>query len=184
MINYNSSDLRMLSFLLVCLFLMSCSAKYPIVSVEYFEKMDTIPHKQYIVIQNVMYDETNQVPSDVQYVISLLKKNSMKETEAYIKEMADSEYDKNSIDFCKGLFCFYKKDYTQSISFLENTQIKEYVYLKHLLIGDCMLEINKSSERFSEKEILSQYQLAMDNCFSETIKEVIKIHVKFAKYGE
>ena len=67
----------------------------------------------------------------------------------------------------------------------ENSEIENYNYLKYLLIGDCMLEMNNKplNKNFSKKEILFQFQKAMDSCKVEEIKDIIKIHIKFAKYG-
>ncbi|MDD3051981.1 MAG: hypothetical protein PHR06_12675, partial [Candidatus Cloacimonetes bacterium] len=106
----------------------------------------------------------------------------LKAAEKFI-ESIPSDTEESELNLCKGILFFYKKDFSTAINFLEKSNDTAYNYLKFILIGNCMLEINSTNHRFSEKAIFQQFQNAMDNCNSQSTKEVIKIHIKFARYG-
>lgn len=178
--------LKTLFITLVCITLFSCSVKYPIISVNKLndlKMLNSLPHEQYIVLQNEIDSPELAAKDEVLTTLYYIKSQELYKAKSYVKSLNNT--DEETVQFCKGVLSFFDKNYALAYQELKVSETAEYPYLKHLLIGDCMLELNakSSAPKFKTKEILFQFQKSMDSCPNSEIKDVIKIHVKFAKYG-
>ena len=172
----------------ICLLFISCSVKYPIISVSKLNEMKKkkpIPHKQYIILQKSIENLDPSESDEILNTFYLIFNKQFNEAEKHIQLLSNTNSDENIIHFCNGLLNFFSENYSLAYQDLNNSEIENYNYLKYLLIGDCMLEMNNKplNKNFSKREILFQFQKAMDSCGVEEIKDIIKIHIKFAKYG-
>jgi len=178
-------SIKVVVLIVTTIFLMSCAVKYPIISVNKMNdimKKGYISQTPYIVVENTIESSDSSARDEIMNTISLIHKKEREEAESYINSL--TETDRNVTLFCKGILNFFNDNYALAYDQLSQTDIQDYNYLKHLLIGDCMQEINlKTKDSFKLKEILFQYQKSMDACSSKDIDQIIKIHIKYAKYG-
>jgi outer membrane PBP1 activator LpoA protein len=181
------SFIRIIPVILLFMMIAGCAAKYPLISVNQVKKLKVngyLPQKQYIIINKSLENLDSSSNDEILTVLQFINQKKLKEAENYIQSLSDS--DQNTVQFCKGLLHFYQKQYAVAYYKLDKIEIEEYNYLRYLLVGDCMMEMNTSpvDKHFNKSEILLQFQKSMDTCHNEKIKEVIKIHIKYVQYGD
>lgn len=162
-----------------------CRAQYPVVSVqEVSQKIAEKPlnNRLYIVLPE--FDDSTKVRHDtILQTLYLIQSKKTRKASDFVQTLATANQD--TLNFCKGVLLFYQNEYTTAYTMLQKSNVPDYTYLKFLIIGDCMREIrNSDATRHTLRDILKQYQLAMNATDNKTIKKIIAMHVKFAKYGE
>ncbi|MCF7918515.1 MAG: hypothetical protein K9N06_01200 [Candidatus Cloacimonetes bacterium] len=181
------SFFRIIPVILLFMLIAGCAAKYPLISVNQVKDLKVdgyLPQKQYIIINKSLENPDPSDSDEVLTVLQFISQEKLQEAENYIQTLSGS--DQNIMQFCKGLLHFYQKKYAVAYFELDKIEIEEYNYLRYLLIGDCMMEMNNKpvDKHFRKSEILLQFQKSMDTCHNEKIKEVIRIHIKYVQYGE
>ncbi len=118
--------------------------------------------------------------------VSLLRNNDWQQAEKMLNNLVtEKSQPEEIINLSSGIYHFLKNDYFQAYKKLQKAKNTEFDSIRYLLIGDCMAEMNSDpiSKNFSFKEIAHQYQLALDQTHNKNMKEIIKIHLKYARYG-
>ena len=174
------SVLILLLTIIMLLALVGCVQKYPIVTLEEIEPMkDYLPQKQYILLE-----EPAEI-NDINKVMLFLKDKDIKKAKELVSSLRNKGEKEKKLNFHDGLIAFFEKKYSVALHMLELAEIDSYKHLKYLIIGDCMYEmmIDPNYKNFTTKQILDNYQKALDYCKTEIYKEIIKMHIKYAKYG-
>jgi tetratricopeptide (TPR) repeat protein len=107
----------------------------------------------------------------------MLKKNMSSLIENYIMNH-DTSIEINTL--IRALYHFSKKQYSQSLSYLEKFENKKYSFLKLLLIADGNYEL--LSDKKNYKPVIELYQEALDNANIEQHKVLIINRIKYIKY--
>lgn len=179
--------LVMLMTMLILFTLVGCVQKYPIVTVEEVETIKAekgeLPQIQYILFEES--DDANPEHTDLSEVMSFLKEKEFEKAEGLVTSLKINGMNEKKLNFYNGLIAFYKGKYSIALHLLKLAEVDEYKHLQYVIIGDSMYEMTLDSNymNFSTKQILDNYQKALDYCEIDVCKEIINMHIKYAKYG-
>ena len=181
------------SFLVILITMMilfisvGCVQKYPIVTVEEIEAIKAekggLPQIQYILFGES--DEANPEHTNLSEVMSFLKEKEFEKAGGLVNSLKKNGMNEKKLNFYNGLIAFYEGKYSVALHLLRLAEVDEYKHLKYVIIGDSMYEMTLDSNymNFSTKQILDNYQKALDYCEVDVCKEIINMHIKYAKYG-
>lgn len=179
---------QVLLIVIVILFvLLGCVQKYPIVTVEEIKAIKAekgyLPQIQYI-LQGESADVSTEL-TDLGEVMVFLKEKEFKEAQELVNSLKNNGMNEEKLNFYNGLIAFFEGKYSVALHLLELTEVEKYKHLQYVIIGDCMYEMTMNSDykNFTTRQILDNYQKALDYCESDVCKEIINMHIKYAKYG-
>ncbi len=177
---------KILILIAVLLIISGCSIQYNVITANQFIQMKDInlAVSKFIVINNeVIQDSSFKSKYIVEMLRAIYNKNKA-ETNSIITGMEVNCKDSDQMWFCRGLYAFHDYDYVKAISCLKKYDADEFKYLKHVYIGFAKMELRKRKlKRYSDKEILSDYQTALNHTDDEKIKESIRLYVRYIRHG-
>ena len=118
----------------------------------------------------------NEIAKTQQFAF-LLKKMKRKDIDLFLLQ-----HDSSLVihQFYIGFCHFMKGEYKLAEEALQQYRGNNFLYHKHLLIGDCRYELNTYN---TTNELVLQYQKAMDIAKSDIEKEIVKNRVKYIIYN-
>lgn len=176
------SRLKKLLYAICILFISGCMAKYPLLSIKELNDMteNELKQKYIVFLENVSSSKDSLIST----TLSFISNDEINQAKKFIAPMLPS--DDKTILFSEGIVYFFDEKYQDSLNKLNQGQSEKYEYLRHLLIACCMIELNKSNiyNPYGNDLIMNEFQKSIDLSFSVKMKNIIKMHVKFYKYGE
>lgn len=138
--------------------------------------------KRYIVVPNMDKNYKSISDTDSDFLILskfsyMLKKNKSSNLEYYIN-ICDAHKQINLL--VNGLYYLSEKKYSKAIEFLNQYESSEYEFLKYLLIADCKYELLTIKRDY--KNIIKDYQIALDIANDDKTKALVNNRIKFIKY--
>ena len=174
--------------IIVILFvLVGCVQKYPIVTLEEIKaikaKKGDLPQIQYILLGESADVNTEQ--TNLGKVMLFLKEKEFEEAGELVNSLRNNGMSDEKLNFYNGLIAFFEEEYSVALHLMELAEVDNYKHLQYVIIGDCMYEmtINSDYKNFTTRQILDNYQKALDYCETDVCKEIINVHIKYAKYG-
>lgn len=107
----------------------------------------------------------------------MLKRGKIYKMQDYLLQ-CDKSLEVNEL--LNGLFHFYRNDFSEALSYLENYNNVNHYFLRYLLIADCKYEL--LSDKKNYKSVLNAYQLAHDVTSNKQNQAIVNNRIKLIKY--